>query len=198
MHTLKEKHMMTKSRIIPALALCLLVIFAVASCTKTKIKSEPATTSAEDEARRRAAEEERQRALKEENLAEENLSQQQVAEKQQREEAAFENEDITFEFDSIRLTPEAQRLLSKKADWLMKNSASTITIEGHCDSRGTNEYNLALGEGRAQSAKTFLVDLGIDSSRVITISFGEERPLDPRQNEAAWAKNRRAHFVIEK
>jgi len=189
---------MTKLRIISVLAFALLVIFSAASCSKTKIKSEPAATvSAEEQARQRAAEEERQKSLQEENLAEENLSRQQTAERLQREKAAFENEDIHFEFDSIRLTPEAQRILSKKAQWLKQNPGATIIIEGHCDSRGTNEYNLALGEGRAQSAKTFLVDLGIEPGRITTISFGEERPLDPRQNEAAWAKNRRAHFVIE-
>jgi peptidoglycan-associated lipoprotein len=73
-----------------------------------------------------------------------------------------------------------------------------VIIEGHCDNRGTNEYNLALGEGRAQSAKTFLMDLGIDISRLDTLSYGEERPIDPQQTEWAWEKNRRAHFVIEK
>ena len=69
-------------------------------------------------------------------------------------------------------------------------------IEGHCDERGTAEYNIALGERRARSAMDFLVDLGISASRLSTVSYGEERPLDPRHNEAAWAKNRRAHFVI--
>jgi peptidoglycan-associated lipoprotein len=95
------------------------------------------------------------------------------------------------------LTPQAQEILTKKAKWLRDNPAATVTIEGHCDNRGTNEYNLALGEGRAQSAKTFLMDLGVDVSKLRTISYGEERPLDPQQTESAWAKNRRAHFVIE-
>jgi peptidoglycan-associated lipoprotein len=71
-----------------------------------------------------------------------------------------------------------------------------VTIEGHCDERGTNEYNLALGDRRAESAKSFLIDLGIDSSRLTTISYGEERPVDPRNMEEAWAKNRRDHFVV--
>jgi len=108
----------------------------------------------------------------------------------------FENEDVYFEFDSIRLAPQAQEILTKKAEWLRANPTAKITIEGHCDSRGTNEYNLALGEGRAQSAKAFLVDLGIDPSRLNTISYGEERPIDRAQTEEGWAKNRRAHFVI--
>ena len=108
----------------------------------------------------------------------------------------FENEDIYFEFDSIRLSPAAQEILAQKARWMRANPGATVTIEGHCDNRGTNEYNLALGEGRAQTAKSFLVDLGIDSTRVNTISYGEERPIDTTQSEDAWAKNRRAHFVI--
>ena len=101
------------------------------------------------------------------------------------------------EFDSIQLSPQAIEILTKKGEWLRENPAATVTIEGHCDNRGTNEYNLALGEGRAQSAKTFLMDLGIDISRLNTLSYGEEHPLDPQQTERAWAKNRRAHFVIE-
>jgi len=105
-------------------------------------------------------------------------------------------EDINFEFDKSTLTPAAQDNLVKKAEWLRSNADATVTIEGHCDERGTNEYNLALGERRAESAKSFLVDLGIAPSRMTTISYGEERPLCPQQNEECWAKNRRDHFVI--
>ncbi len=103
-------------------------------------------------------------------------------------------EDIYFEFDKSTLTPAAQDNLLRKAEWLRENPDATATVEGHCDERGTNEYNLALGDRRAQSAKAFLTDLGIDPSRLSTISYGEERPVDPRSNEEAWAKNRRAHF----
>lgn len=105
-------------------------------------------------------------------------------------------EDIYFEFDKSTLTPAAQDNLLRKAEWLRENSDATVTIEGHCDDRGTNEYNLALGDRRAESAKAFIVDLGIDASRLTTISYGEERPVDPRNNEEAWAKNRRDHFVV--
>ncbi len=104
-------------------------------------------------------------------------------------------EDIYFEFDKSTLTPAAQDNLLRKAEWLRENPAATVTIEGHCDERGTNEYNLALGDRRAESAKAFLIDLGIDPSRLTTISYGEERPVDPRRTEEAWAKNRRDHFV---
>jgi peptidoglycan-associated lipoprotein len=105
-------------------------------------------------------------------------------------------ENINFEFDKSTLTPTAQDNLLRKAEWLRENPDATVTIEGHADERGTNEYNLALGDRRAESAKAFLVDLGIDAARLSTISYGEERPLDPRSNEEAWAKNRRGHFVV--
>jgi peptidoglycan-associated lipoprotein len=106
-------------------------------------------------------------------------------------------EDIYYEFDKSTLTPTAQDNLLRKAEWLQENPNAAVTIEGHCDERGTNEYNLALGDRRAESAKAFLTDLGIDASRLTTISYGEERPVDPRSDEEAWAKNRRAHFVVD-
>ncbi len=184
------------------LALTFMVLFAVSSCAKKKISSEPAATTAEDEARRRAEEEarqrelERQRALQEEDLSDESLSKAMASQRTASARSIFENEDIYFEFDSIRLSPRAQEILAQKAQWMRANPSATVTIEGHCDDRGTNEYNLALGEGRAQSAKAFLVDLGIDSTRLNTISYGEERPIDRSQTEDAWARNRRAHFVV--
>lgn len=104
--------------------------------------------------------------------------------------------NIYFEFDKSTLTPMAQDTLMRHAAWLRENADATITIEGHCDDRGTNEYNLALGDRRADSAKAFLVDLGIASSRLTTISYGEERPLCMQQTEECWAKNRRGHFVV--
>lgn len=103
---------------------------------------------------------------------------------------------IYFEFDKSTLTPMAQDTLMRHAAWLRENADVTVTIEGHCDERGTNEYNLALGDRRADSAKAFLVDLGIAASRLTTISYGEERPLCMEQNEECWAKNRRGHFAI--
>ena len=105
--------------------------------------------------------------------------------------------NIYFEFDKSTLTPMAQDTLMRHAAWLRENADVTVTIEGHADERGTNEYNLALGDRRADSAKAFLVDLDIASSRLTTISYGEERPLINGQSEKAWAKNRRAHFEVE-
>ena len=104
--------------------------------------------------------------------------------------------NIYFEFDKSTLTAMAQDTLMRHAAWLRENPNATVTIEGHADERGTNEYNLALGDRRADSAKAFLVDLGISSSRLTTISYGEERPLCMDQTEECWAKNRRGHFVV--
>ncbi|MFO7964237.1 MAG: peptidoglycan-associated lipoprotein Pal [Desulfobacterales bacterium] len=109
----------------------------------------------------------------------------------------FVNQDIYFNFDKADLSPEAQAVLKEKAAWLRENPEVDVIIEGHCDERGTNEYNIALGERRAQSAKIFLVDLGISPDRLSTISYGEEMPVDPGHNESAWQKNRRAHFQIK-
>ena len=108
----------------------------------------------------------------------------------------FLNEHIYFAFDSADLSPLAQETLKRKAAWLKDNADAMVTIEGNCDERGTNEYNLALGERRAESARAYLVDLGVSASRLSTISYGEERPLDPRHNEEAWAKNRNDQFKL--
>ncbi|HHP7233660.1 MAG TPA: peptidoglycan-associated lipoprotein Pal [Desulfobacterales bacterium] len=108
----------------------------------------------------------------------------------------FENQDVYFDFDSAKLTAEAQEILRQKADWLRRNPAVRVRVEGHCDDRGTNEYNLALGESRAENAKEYLVALGVEESRLSTVSYGEERPLVPGSSEEARAHNRRAHFDI--
>ena len=110
--------------------------------------------------------------------------------------AAFVNEDVHFAFDSFLLDPEAERILAEKAAWLQDNANVDVQIEGHCDERGTSDYNLALGERRANAVQQYLTLLGIDSGRLSTISYGEEQPLDPGHDEAAWSRNRRAHFVI--
>jgi peptidoglycan-associated lipoprotein len=104
--------------------------------------------------------------------------------------------DIHFAFDRYDLNPEARNILGGLADWLSKQGDWVVTIEGHCDNRGTNEYNLALGERRAEAAKAYLASLGIATGRITTISYGEERPLDPSNNDEAWAKNRRDHFLV--
>jgi len=103
---------------------------------------------------------------------------------------------IHFDFDRYEIRPGDAEILKSNAAFLKKYPSIKIQIEGHCDERGTNEYNLALGERRANSTKNYLISLGIASDRITTISYGEERPLDPAHNEEAWAKNRRAQFLI--
>ena len=121
-----------------------------------------------------------------------------MREEQERErlKAAFVNEDIHFAFDSFLLDAEAESLLERKAAWLQDNADVSVQIEGHCDERGTSDYNLALGERRANAVQQYLAALGIDYNRLSTISYGEEVPVDPGHNEAAWSRNRRAHFVL--
>lgn len=108
----------------------------------------------------------------------------------------FLNQHVHFAYDSFALSSQAESILDNKALWLRANPNVQFTVEGHCDERGTEEYNLALGDRRANVVKKYLVDSGIDSRRIRTISYGEERPLDGAHNERAWAKNRRAQFII--
>ena len=104
--------------------------------------------------------------------------------------------DVTFDFDRYDVRPDMRDILKGHAAWLKANPQVRVEIEGHCDERGTNEYNLALGAKRADSVKRYLIDLGISPDRLSTISYGEELPTCKEQNEACWAKNRRAHFVV--
>lgn len=106
--------------------------------------------------------------------------------------------DIYFEFDQAALTGEARGVLGKHASWLGTHPGAKVTVEGHCDERGTVEYNLALGDKRAQATREYLVQLGVVATRLKGVSFGKERPLDPASTEAAWARNRRAHFVVSR
>jgi peptidoglycan-associated lipoprotein len=103
---------------------------------------------------------------------------------------------VFFAFDRSDITPESQEILTRQADWLRKYPNVTVTIEGHCDERGTREYNLALGERRAQAAKNVLVAAGIPASRISTISYGKERPIVVGSNEEAWAQNRVAITTV--
>jgi peptidoglycan-associated lipoprotein len=110
--------------------------------------------------------------------------------------SAFESENIYFDFDKAVLKPEAKANLKKKAAFLRANPSYSVLIGGNCDERGTEEYNLALGERRANSAKEYLMALGISGDRIKTISYGELRPADPASNPVAWALNRRDTFTL--
>ena len=105
-------------------------------------------------------------------------------------------DDIYFEFDKSDLGQPARASLQKDADWLRKWTSTKVTVEGHADSRGTNEYNLALGERRASAVRDYLATLGVPAARVMVVSKGEEEPVCREENEACWAKNRRGHFII--
>jgi peptidoglycan-associated lipoprotein len=199
--------MMKRKWIILALVLIVPAMLFTVSCAKKTVSTEPSTTdaTADDDAARQAelakqAELDRQKQLEEERLAAER-AERLKAEAMDRDLAMAKNrflsENIYFDFDKSVLSDQAQELLKEKAMWMRANPDASVVVEGHCDERGTNAYNLALGERRAESAKTFLVNLGISGARMTTISYGEERPLDMGHNEEAWAKNRRATFVIE-
>lgn len=186
--------------------LCLVLLLVIpallftTSCAKKTVKTEPAAKEdaakkAEAEAARQA-EVERQRKLQEERLQAERMKSE-ASMKEAGGRAQFEQENVYFDFDRSNLKMDAQEVLKRKATFLKANPNEKVIIEGHCDERGTSEYNLALGDRRANSAKKFLENLGIGDSRIKTISYGEERPLDSGNNEAAWAKNRNCQFRLQ-
>jgi peptidoglycan-associated lipoprotein len=181
------------------------------ACAKKQIKEEaaPVVAQADDSAARRAAEEEeaRKRAASEEEArnraaAEEEARNRAAADASQKliqdQVIAFESENIYFDYDRADLKPAAQATLEQKANFLQANTSYSVTIEGNCDERGTNEYNLALGERRADAAKKFLSALGISADRITTISYGEEKPIATGHNESAWSQNRRDEFKLVK
>jgi peptidoglycan-associated lipoprotein len=192
-------------------------LFIVSSCAKKQVQvSEPAVKAEEkgkiaaEEARAKAeaerqaklgaeeAERQAQARAKGEALMakarEERLAAQRLADDIK----TFESEHIYFAFDKYDLLHYSQAVLKEKAAWLRGNETYGVWVEGHCDERGTSEYNLALGERRAHAAQEFLVALGISKDRIKTISYGEERPDDPGHNEKAWSKNRRDEFKLFK
>jgi peptidoglycan-associated lipoprotein len=208
--------MIKKSFSIFILILCL-GLFLVGCPKKTVVvhRDKPSVQASEDarrlEAERAAREAREAQELKERELA--RIKEEEVKMAQGRElekslvvkkESGIEGEvfeskllkDIYFDYDKYEIRREDEEILKENAAFLKKNPKMKIQIEGHCDERGTSEYNIALGERRANHTKKYLVSLGIASDRISTISYGEERPLDPSNNEKAWAKNRRAHIVV--
>jgi len=170
----------------------LYVMFFTVSCAKKVVQNEPEPMTQSEVSKapdKSAMEAEQAKRLQEDRLRAEAAASEAAR-------MAFVNEKILFSFDSFVLSDQAQQILNSKADYMRTNSGVTVTVEGHCDERGTEAYNIALGERRAESVKNFLVDLGISANRLNTISYGEERPIAMGQNETSWAKNRRAQFVI--
>ncbi len=111
--------------------------------------------------------------------------------------AVPELKEIHFDFDKYDIRPGDAKILDTNAQWLKGNASMLVLIEGHCDERGTNEYNLALGERRAKATMNYLVSQGVQANRITIISYGEERPVCTEHNEACWAKNRRAAFLVK-
>jgi len=109
--------------------------------------------------------------------------------------AVLKLEKVLFEYDAYTLTAQAQAILARNAEWLRQNPTASLTIEGHCDERGSDEYNLALGEKRAEAVRKYLVTLGVAADRLSIISYGEERPALAGHGEEVWAQNRRAEFM---
>lgn len=146
---------------------------------------------AEEKAKAEAETEERAR-----REAEERAKLEAEARAREEERKAFRFEDVHFDFDRYEVKERYREVLKDTADWLLKNRDARIVVEGHCDERGSNEYNLALGDRRAYRVKQYLVTLGVSAARIETISYGEERPVCTESNEDCWGRNRRASFVL--
>ena len=204
---------MKKAKIHVLGAVLLVGLLLSAGCAKKSVGPGDAGTAAtagtgylgqETEAQRQARETREAQALRERQLAEqrrieaeaESASSRIAGEAQAVQE--IQDDRIYFNFDSFELSAEARTVLQKKAELLNGHPELKLLIEGHCDQRGTEEYNIALGERRAKAAYEFLILLGVDSTRLQIISFGEEYPADMSNTEAAWAKNRRDEFKIRK
>lgn len=205
--------MIRKNSLVLILVLCLGLILS--GCPKKTVPiSEPSAQKSEDAARLEAEKAAKEKAEREAREKEEARIKEEAAKREKEKEfekslvakkqPGIEGEvleskllkDIYFDFDKYEVRPQDIGILKENAALIMKNPTIKIQIEGHCDERGTAEYNLALGERRANSAKRYLVSLGIPADRLSTISYGKEMPLDPGHNEEAWAKNRRGHFII--
>lgn len=187
-------------RILFYISLVVVMVFAVSACAKkvkvaekevvakpvevavvkpTPTEEELARKKKEDEERAKREVAERTRIAREQDLLK-----------------AFLAEYVHFDFDKFNIKDSEKPVLERKKQWMTDNPSAKVLVEGHCDERGTTEYNLALGDRRANACKQYLVLLGADSKRLSTISYGEERPIDPGHNEGAWAKNRRAQFAV--
>jgi len=176
-----------------------LILFLLPQCQQGIVKEEMPVTAEKERAVKdeRAIQEER--ALKEEKEArtfEESLTRKKYPGIAGEVMESGLLKDIHFEFDKYDLTEKSRKILADNVNVLLAHPALKIQVEGHCDERGSNEYNLALGERRAVSAKLYMIKLGVGGDRLSTISYGEEMPMDRSHNEDAWAKNRRCHFVI--
>ncbi len=184
---------MNKKKRAPLIILALICSFLLllsVSCTGKKKKG-PSGPSSTTDVRKGETKAERIKRLEREARLRELEEQKRLIRK-------FEAEAVYFDYNESFLSPMARAKLKKKAAWLRNNPAYSVLIEGHCDERGTNAYNLALGDRRANTTRKYILFLGISEKRIKTVSYGEEKPADPGNNEAAWAKNRRCEFKLIK
>jgi len=193
---------MSKKAFIILLVLAFALILSF-GCAKKEVPPPGDLQEISAEERARLAEEERKREMERQALEERRLQEERMARERDREQRGIQDvvdeiltTRIHYDFDSYELKPQARSTLQKISEHMKNFNNLRLVIEGHCDERGTAEYNLALGERRARAAYEFLILLGVESGRMQIISYGEERPLDPRSNETAWAQNRRAEFKV--
>ena len=165
------------------------VLVTIPSCSKKQVQTEePAVQEQEKEMAAEKTPEELEQERREREAAERQLRAEKIK---------FMYEDIYFKKGRYGLNAEAQNILKRKAAWLMKNPDLKVVVEGHTDERGSKEYNFALGDLRAGAVKSFLIRQGIESPRLIAVSYGNERPSDSSKTEKGREKNRRVHFVVE-
>lgn len=174
-------------------SLSVILILSLSTACKKKVKEVPPPPPAPQAQEQPKAEKVEQPVVKEPVLSEEEIFQKKTLEQINQEKPLAM---IFFDYDRYEIRNDAGPVLEANAQWLKSYPTVKILVEGHCDERGTEEYNLALGEKRAKSAMNYLVSLGISPERVRIISYGKSQPLDPGHDENAWAKNRRAQFLI--
>lgn len=185
-------------------SLIILCIVLITGCSQRKIahlpEQPPAQTQPEikpDDKKTGLTDATATKELPKESITEKQLTKTQPADVQSHiKELQLKIQDIHFDFDKYNIREDAKPILKEVASILLRNKNIKVIIEGHCDERGTNEYNLGLGDRRANATKEYLLSIGIPSTKIDTISYGEERPLCTEQTEECWAKNRRAHFVF--
>jgi peptidoglycan-associated lipoprotein len=164
-------------------------LLTLPACSKNQVQTEaPVVQEQEQDMKAKKTPEE---------LEQERLEREEAERKLRAEKIKFMYEDIYFNKGRYSLNPEAREILQRKAQWLMKNQDLSVLVEGHTDERGSKEYNFALGDLRAGAVKSFLIRQGIESPRLIAVSYGNERPSDTSKTEKSREKNRRVHFVVE-
>lgn len=179
----------------------LISVFLIAGCAEKKVV-QPVQQETQEQQQPQTTVSKETKDKKGKIKPEERITEKQLAKIETKDELAKYKEesglfkDIFFEFDKYDVQDNAKAVLQSIASWLLKNPSAKILVEGHCDERGTNEYNLALGDRRAKGVRDYLAALGVSSNKIETISYGEEKPVCAEKTEECWAKNRRAHFVV--